>query len=160
MYPWLVFLHVIGVFGFLMAHGVSAGVYFALRRERNVDRIRLLLQMSNGTVRTMGGSLLLLLVTGIITGFIGQWWSWGWIWLSLVLLVVLYVAMAVLGTRTLNEVRLGVGLPSAYGQPARPEPFSAEELDARLNRSQPMLLTVIGFGGLAVIAWLMMFKPF
>jgi hypothetical protein len=160
MYPWLVFLHVIGVFGFLMAHGVSAGVYFALRRERNVDRIRLLLQMSSGTIRVMGGSLLLLLATGIIAGFMGQWWSQGWIWLSLILLVVLYFAMAGLGTRTLNEVRQGVGLPSAYGQPPRPEMLGPEELDALLNRAQPMRLVVIGFGGLAVIAWLMMFKPF
>jgi hypothetical protein len=160
MYLWLVFLHVIGVFGFLIAHGVSAGVYFALRRERNMDRIRLLLQMSSGTVRVMGGSLLLLLIMGIITGFMGQWWSHGWIWLSLLLLVVLYFAMAGLGTRPLNEVRQGVGLPSAYGQPPRPEMLSPEELDALLNRSQPMRLTVIGFGGLAVIAWLMMFKPF
>ena len=160
MYPWLVFLHVIGVFGFLMAHGVSAGVYFALRRERNVDRIRLLLQMSSDTVRLMGGSLLLLLVTGIIAGFIGQWWSYGWIWLSLILLVVLIFAMGRLGTRTLNEVRQGIGLPSAYGQPPRPEMLNPEELDALLNRSQPVRLAVIGFGGLAVIAWLMMFKPF
>jgi hypothetical protein len=160
MYPWLVFLHVIGVFGFLMAHGVSAGVYFALRCERNVDRIRLLLQMSSGTVRLMGGSLLLLLITGILAGFMGQWWSHGWIWLSLILLVVLYIAMAALGSRTLNEVRQGIGLPSAYGQPPRSEMLSPEELDALLNRSQPMWLTVIGFGGLAVIAWLMMFKPF
>jgi hypothetical protein len=160
MYLWLVFLHVISVFGFLMAHGVSAGVYFALRRERNVDRIRLLLQMSSGTVRVMGGSLLLLLAIGVIAGFMGQWWSRGWIWLSLILLVVLYVTMSALGTHTLNEVRQGIGLPSAYGQPPRPEMLSPEELDALLKQSHPMRLAMIGFGGLAVIAWLMMFKPF
>jgi hypothetical protein len=160
MYPWLVFLHVIGVFGFLMAHGVSAGVYFALRRERNVDRIRVLLQMSSGTMRLMGGSLLLLLVTGIIAGFMGQWWSRGWIWLSLIMLIVIYVAMAALGSRRLNQVRQGIGLPSLYGQAPLAEPLSAEELNALLNHIQPTRLTLIGFGGLAVIAWLMMFKPF
>ncbi len=63
----------LGVFGFLLAHGTSAGVAFALRRERN-----------------------------------------------------------------------------------------AEEIDALLSRSgsRPTLLTVLGFGGVAVIAWLMMFKLF
>jgi hypothetical protein len=160
MYPWLVFLHVIGVFGFLMAHGVSVGVYFALRRERNVDRISVLLQMSSGTMRLMGGSLLLLLVTGIIAGFMGQWWSRGWIWLSLMMLIVIYVAMAALGSRRLNQVRQGIGLPSLYGQAPLAEPLSAEELNALLNHIQPTRLTLIGFGGLAVIAWLMMFKPF
>ncbi len=34
------------------------------------------------------------------------------------------------------------------------------ELDALLARGNPMLLTVIGYGGFAVITWLMMFKPF
>jgi len=33
VYPWLVFLHVLGVFVFLLAPGVSAGVGFKLRRE-------------------------------------------------------------------------------------------------------------------------------
>jgi hypothetical protein len=160
MYRWLVFLHVIGVFGFLMAHGVSASAYFALRRERNPDRIRLLLQMSSSSLGTMGFSLLLLLVTGIITGFIGHWWRSGWIWLALGLLIALFIAMEWLGVRALNNIRLGVGLPSSRGQSPRVEPLSVEELDALLNRSQPMLLTLVGFGGLAVIAWLMMFKPF
>jgi hypothetical protein len=33
-------------------------------------------------------------------------------------------------------------------------------LAALLDRSRPFLLAGIGFGGLAIIAWLMMFKPF
>ena len=44
LYHLVVFLHVIGLFGFLMAHGVSAGVYSALQHERNVERLRWLLQ--------------------------------------------------------------------------------------------------------------------
>lgn len=160
MYQALVFLHVIGIFGFLMAHGVSAGVFFALRRERNVDRIRLLLLMSTGVARAMLGSLLLLLVTGIVAGFMGKWWSHGWIWLSLGLLVAIYLAMGVLGSRVLNEARQGVGLPTSYGKRPDPEMLSPEALDALLNRIQPARLTAIGFGGLVLIAWLMMFKPF
>jgi hypothetical protein len=160
MYPWLVFLHVLGVFGFLIAHGVSASVFFALHRERNVDRIHLLLQLSSSTFGIMTGSLLLVLLTGIVTGFMGHWWNRGWIWLSLALLIGLYAVMAGLGTRVLNHIRQGVGMPSAYGQPPRPEPFSTEELDSLLSRLQPLRLTLIGFGGLTLIVWLMMFKPF
>jgi len=54
----------------------------------------------------------------------------------------------------------GTWIESAYGQAPKPEPFCPEELDGLLNRSQPMRLTLIGFGGLDLIAWLMMFKPF
>ena len=47
IYRLVVFLHVIGLFGFLMAHGVSASVYFALRHKRNGDHLRWLLQLSS-----------------------------------------------------------------------------------------------------------------
>ena len=77
MYPWIVFLHVISVLGFVMSHGVSAGIIFALRREQNIDKIRLLLQISGRSLVIMQISLLLLLVTGIFAGFLGGWWRWG-----------------------------------------------------------------------------------
>ena len=35
MYLVMVFLHILAVFAFLMAHGVSVAVAFALKRERN-----------------------------------------------------------------------------------------------------------------------------
>jgi hypothetical protein len=40
------------------------------------------------------------------------------------------------------------------------EPTSAEEINALLDQGNPMLLTIIGYGGIVIIAWLMMFKPF
>jgi hypothetical protein len=39
-------------------------------------------------------------------------------------------------------------------------PAPREELDAILAEGKPVLLTVIGYGGVALIAWLMMSKPF
>ena len=53
MYSWFVFLHVIAVLGFVMSHGVSAGIYFAIRRERNTDHVRLLLQVSRSSLGIM-----------------------------------------------------------------------------------------------------------
>jgi NhaP-type Na+/H+ and K+/H+ antiporter len=160
MYSWLVFLHVLGIFGFLIAHGASASVFFALKKERNPEHICTLLQLSSGAARIMLISLLTLFISGIIAGFLGHWWRYGWIWLSQALLIGIYVGMSLMGTRILNEIRMGIGLPSAYGQPPRPERLNAEELNARLNQIHPYRLTLIGFGGLVVIAWLMMFKPF
>jgi hypothetical protein len=160
MYSWLVFVHLLGIFGFLVAHGVSAGVIFALSRERNVDHICLLLKLSSSSVGLMGGSLLVVLLSGITAGFAGRWWGHGWIWLSLALLIGIFAAMSLLGTRVLNQVRVGIGLPSAYGEPPLAKPYSAEQLDALLNRLHPIRLASIGLGGFAAIAWLMLFKPF
>ncbi len=160
MYRWLVFLHIVGAFAFLMAHGVSASVMFALRRERSVDRIRSLLELSRGSLGVMLGGLLLILATGVINGFIGQWWKAGWIWASIGLFFLIYGSMSALGSRGLNELRIGLGMPSSYGQKPRAEQLDAAQVDAILNRSNPILLTLIGFGGFVIIAGLMWFKPF
>jgi hypothetical protein len=162
MYPWIVFLHVLGVFGFLMAHGISAGAAFALRRERHLERVKALLDLSSSSIGILHSSILILLLTGIITGFIGRWWGRGWIWLSLGLLIAIYVYMGIAASGFYSQVRKAVGL--AYMRGFKPQPpgevASIEEIDALLKRSRPVSLAVIGLVGLAIIAWLMMFKPF
>lgn len=162
MHAWLVFLHVLAVFGFLIAHGVSVSVAFALLRERNLERIKTLLELSGNSYQIMYPSLLVLFITGIIAGFTGKWWGEGWIWVSIVLLIALVIAMSVLGGNVYSGARKAAGLPYAERgkpMPAVP-PAPREELDAILSKGKPVLLAVIGYGGVALLAWLMMFKPF
>lgn len=162
MYPWLVFLHILGLFGFLLAHGASSSASFALRRAQTLERVRALLELSGNSFGVMYLSLLVLLVSGIAAGVVGQWWSQAWIWVSLGLLILIVGAMAGLGSRIYGEARKAAGLPYFEGTKQRPamEPASVEEIRTALARGNPVLLTAIGYGGLAVIAWLMMFKPF
>lgn len=161
MYRWLLYLHVIGVFAFLMAHGVSAGVTFALRRaSNNIDRIRSLLQMSAGGYPIAMGALAVIVVTGVVNGFAGHWWKQGWIWTSIGVLIAIIALMSAFGSIQLNKLRLGLGLPSVYNEKPSDVPLSSEEVDGLIKRINPMLLTLIGFGGLGIIAWLMLFKPF
>jgi len=163
MYQWLTFLHILGVFGFLLAHGASASVAYALRQERNHERVRALLTLSATSYPLMYLSLLILLVTGIIVGLMGDWWGRGWIWTSLILLIAIIVAMSVLGSNKLSVLRKALGLPYFERGKTQPAiaPASAQEIDAILAKEgNPHLLTTIGFGGIAVVAWLMMFKPF
>ena len=162
MYQWLAFLHILGVFGFLLSHGASASVAFALRQERDHERVRALLTLSSNSYPIMYLSLLILLVTGIIKGVMGDWWGRGWIWTALILLIVILVAMYLFGTSQFGGLRKAVGLPYSDRNKTQLafEPASAQEIDALLAKGNPHLLTVIGFGGIAVVAWLMMFKPF
>jgi hypothetical protein len=155
-------LHVAGVFGFLMAHGVSAGVSFRLRSERSPEKVRALLELSAASYPVMYGSLMLLFVLGIVLGFMGSWWGRAWIWVSLVGLITLVMLMSHFGSRIYGGTRKLSGLPyMERGKPQPPiEPASAEEINAALDRGNPTLLTAIGFGGIVIIAWLMMFKPF
>jgi hypothetical protein len=137
-------------------------VAFALRGERNLERVRALLSLSGGSYGLMYLSLLVLLLSGILTGFLGKWWGQGWIWTSLGLLIAVVGAMSAIGSRTYGAARKATGLPYFEGGKPHPplETASAEEIDAILNKGQPHLLTAIGAGGIIVIAWLMMFKPY
>jgi len=162
MYLWIVWLHVIGGFGFILAHGASAAVAFRLRRERDLDRVRALLDLSGSTVAVLYISLLVLLVAGILAGFLGRWWGRGWIWLSLGMLLAIIIWMYLTVSRSYSLVRKAVGQPYMAGGRPQPavEPASTEEINLLLARGQPVLQTVVGFGGLVIILWLMMFKPF
>jgi uncharacterized membrane protein len=92
----------------------------------------------------------------------GQWWDSGWIWASLLLLIAIIVAMAILGGAIYSRVRKAAGLPySERGKPFPAEPpRSPEEVQTQLAMANPILLAVVGYGGILVILWLMMFKPF
>ena len=162
MYDVIKFVHVMAVFGFLMAHGLSAGVAFALKKERNLERVRGLLTLSASSYPVMYSALLILLATGVINGFIGKWWSYGWIWLALILLIVITVLMYPFGRSIYDVARKLAGLPfHEQGKDYPPlEPASAAELDAQLLKGNPLRLTVIGFGGIVIIGYLMIFKPF
>ena len=165
MYRWIVFVHVLGVFVFLLAHGVATFVAFRLRGEHEVERLRVLLDLSRGTRVAGSVSMLITLAAGIAVGFMGNWWGQLWIWAALVTLILMAVAMNVLGTRSLNGVR---DLVQANGSPSRAKKHTLPSPDISLDQQitktlatiHPRLLTVIGVGGLALILWLMMFKPF
>jgi hypothetical protein len=162
MYSWMVFLHVLSAFAFVMAHGISVGVLFKVKQETNAERIAALVELSVSYFGGMYISLLVMLVTGIALGFMGGLWGQGWLWTSLVLLIIEMGAMPAMATRPFTELRKALGLP--YFERMKPQPAlpraSAEEITKRLAVINPIPVAVIGFGGLAIIIWLMMFKPF
>ena len=157
------FLHLVGVFGFLVAHGSSALVAFRLRREREPSRVAALLDLSSSSLALLYLSLLLLLGAGIVAGFLGHWWGQAWIWTSLGLLIGLMIAMYALASTYYDRVRQAVGVQT-YSQKRKgiaPAPQAApEEIDAILRSPRPFLVAAIGGAGLLAILWLMMFKPF
>jgi hypothetical protein len=154
----------LGVFGFLLAHGTAASVAFALPRQREVERVRVLLDLSRGVTMVANVSLLVLLAAGIAAGFMGNWWGRGWIWASLGLFILIGVTMTPLGLRPLNRIRqlvdAGSSSRSEKISPSFLNTSAEKQLADLLDATHPWLLTVIGSGGLVLILWLMMFKPF
>jgi hypothetical protein len=162
MYYWVVLLHMVGVFGFLLAHGVSAGVILRLNSEREPERMRALLDLSGHSQSVMYPSLLVLLGAGIVAGFMGDWWGQGWIWASLVVLVLIFVAMIVRGSSYLTGLRKAVGAEYFENRKRQPPlPPQSPEVVARLiSPGRGMELLGIGGAGLLIILWLMIMRPF
>lgn len=154
MYRWWVFLHLLGVFGFLIAHGVSMGVTFQLRKERDPRRIVGLLELSATSVRGFYAALLVLLLGGVVAGFLGHWWSRPWIWASIGVLILVSVAMWALASPYYRRVGL-VARAMADGSTA----VSGEQLEGILRSRRPLTIATIGFAGLLAILYMMMFKP-
>lgn len=164
MYEWLVYAHVLGVFGFLLGHGSAAAVAFKLRSERSVERVCVLLDLSRSASAVANAALLVLLAAGIAAGFMGSWWGQYWIWTALGLLVLISIAMLAVGSGPLVRIRQllqpGMSRHAKKSGPPAPETVSDQQLAALLDGIHPVLLTAIGGGGLALILWLMLFKPF
>jgi hypothetical protein len=162
MYQWLVFLHILSAFAFFMAHGVSALMAFRLKRETNPERMRAVLDLSNFALPVMYWSLMLLVLAGIGAGIIGHWFAMGWIWAAIILLVVLWIGMVAYATRFYSPVRKALGMPYRTRKGDQPivAPATDAEIAAAVATTNPALLGGISFALIAVILWLMMFKPF
>ncbi|MBI3164772.1 MAG: hypothetical protein HYZ24_08820 [Chloroflexi bacterium] len=162
LYQLVVFLHIRFVIGFLLAHGVSVIVAFSLKAERDPQKIRFMLDLSAASYPWMIRLMWAFLIFGIIAAFMGGFQARIWPWLSLVLGFLIVVAMGLFGTNVYSDARKLLGLRySVKGKWFPPEPAgNIEEVHALLAKVNPIMLTVVGYGGFAVIVWLMRLKPF
>jgi plastocyanin len=154
VYEWWVFLHLVGVFAFLLAHGVSVTVLFRLRRERDPRKVTDLLALSASSSRVFYVSLGWLLVAGIVAGTLRHWWSQGWIWASLIVLVVTSVAMLAMASPYYRKVGF-VARAMASGSTA----VTKEQFDEILRSGRSVSVAAIGIVGLVLILYLMVLKP-
>ena len=161
-YPWIVFVHVAAAFLFVIGHGASMWASDQIRRERDIDRVRVLLEMSARSLGAVYGALATLLIAGIAAGIIGGHFARGWIWASIGVLVAIMVLMYALATTYYRGVREAVGIRAPQTPKDAPDPVavSADELAAIVDSRRPDLIGVVGVVGLLTLLWLMMFKPF
>ena len=161
-YPWVVFLHVAAVFIFVMGHGASMWSSDQIRRERDPERIKTLLDMSGRSLGMVYIGLLGLLIFGIAAGIMGNHFGRGWIWVSIAVLVGIIVFMYAFASRYYAQVREAVGIRSMRTPKDAPDPtpVSAEELAVLVDTRRADYIGLVGFIGLLLLVWLMMFKPF
>jgi hypothetical protein len=161
MYGWVVLLHVLGAFAFVMAHGVSIVAAFRLRGERDPARQAQLLELSGDSVGLMYIGLAVLLLAGIVAGFMGDHWGRLWIWAAIATLLVVAALMYALATQYYGRMRAAAGVRGSEQLAGRlTPPPGPDDLAALGASSRPFVLAAIGGVGLVVIVWLMVLKPF
>jgi Predicted integral membrane protein (DUF2269) len=146
-YKFWVFVHIVGAFAFVASKGVGWSVDWRLRSQRDPERLRGLLELSSRSDRLAQGGLGLLLLGGIVAGFVGSLWSQAWIWLALLLLVA------------------GSGYPSAVLRKhmraidAALNQGERQKLETLLASGRPTMVTTVEMAVMAIIIFLMVFKP-
>jgi 4-hydroxybenzoate polyprenyltransferase len=143
MYRWIVFIHIASVLGLLLVHPVT--VAFHLKEERNDVRIRELLEVSEAASRLRWIFFGLTILSGVVLGFLGGWWDKAWIWVALAVFVAIGVVMNRYGGRTIDRIS---------------DTREDTEMERLLARFNPWILAGTGTGGLLIVLWLMLFKPF
>jgi len=162
MYQWIVLLHIVGAFVFVLFHGVAVFVAYELPKQRDSGRIVALLDVSGTSLNGAYLGLLLLLVGGIWAGIYNDWFKYTWIWAALVVFVLITVVMYLVATPYFKRLRIAVG-QRAMGYPKDapdPTPLAEAEILAIAAKSPVAVLSAVGFGGLLIILWLMVLKPF
>jgi hypothetical protein len=160
--PWLVFLHTLSALMFFLAHGASVAMAFQIRKERDVARIRAMLDLSASTFTLMSISFIILGLSGLIMPFILKLWGKGWIWTSIVLMVIVTVQMSLMNERRYKHLRRLVGLPYMTGMRQSPAeaPASQSEVEAHIMKLRVGELVGVGIVLPVIVLWLMVFKPF
>ena len=155
LYTWWKFLHVAGVIAFVSFHGVSMTAALRVRKERDRGRIATMLQLSGSSLMGMYVSLVWLITFGVIAGIQADYWNDGWFWIAIVLLVVVVGEMSAVARPYYERVKEAVEVRPS-GVPRR----SDEELEEIVRSPVALWNAVFGVAVLAVITWLMIFKPF
>lgn len=78
MYVWVVYLHIVVIFLFLIQHAAEIWVSFKLREQKEPEGIfETHAFMPNNNVRNLRITYSLIIITGITTGFVTPWWRQG-----------------------------------------------------------------------------------
>jgi hypothetical protein len=149
VYSWLVFVHLVGLVVFALAHGVSAVVAFRVRGERDANVVAAMLGLSQMAIGGLYVGLLLLGVGGLGAAWQGGLLTAPWVVASYVTLGVVLIVMAGVATPYYGKVR------EMAKDPAAGDGRLTEALDTR----RPEILLGVGAVGLLVLVWLMVLKP-
>lgn len=154
-YEWVKYLHIASAIGFVAVHGVSIAVLYTVRKERDRKRIVAALDASGRTATAMYITLGAIVGTGLWLGALRHlWFEKRWYWLTLIVLAATTGAMLAVAKPFTARIRAACEMRPT-GVPRK----SDEELSEILGSGRVHTITLIGVVSLALILYLMVFRP-
>jgi len=163
LYHWMVVLHILSALLFYFVHGVSMATAFLLPKEKNPEKMKMLLEIIGITLNPMGVSMLGLLVTSIYMASVAGWWRKGWWGISFLIFLSMLVWMSWYSAKYYRPIRKALGMEffTGFGTRNPPEePLSPDEIQLLIARTNPRLIAAVGILVTVVLVWLMRLKPF
>ncbi len=159
MYNWLVFLHIFFAFLFMLGHGAHVAAMLKFRGEPDPERSLTFFNIVPN-IKFARYLYIALGIFGFAAAFITPWWKQGWTWTSAVVFVITswvmykygagyYLIIIDAANRLIEAKKTNTELPAAQ-----------KGYDDARNAPHAMIVSVVGIIGLAIILWLMRFKPF
>jgi uncharacterized membrane protein len=159
MYNWLVFLHIFFAFLFMLTHGAHAAAMLKFRGEPDPE-ISLTFFSNVPEIKYVRYLTLAMGLFGFAAAFLTPWWKKGWVWLSAVIFLIVTWVMYKYGAGYYgiisNAARHLIEAKKTHTNLATAQ----KSYDEARNAPHAMIVSVVGIVGLAVILWLMRFKPF
>ena len=159
MYQWIVFLHVFFGFLFMLAHGVHASVMLSFRAEKNPERSLTFFNIVS-PLTLVRWLTVLMGVTGFIAAFMSPWWRYGWVWASVLIFAIISYIMFYYGSGYFTLIEAAATRLVEARKTNTNVDAALKEFDQARNAPHPMVVSVVGIAGLAIILWLMRFKSF
>ena len=159
MYSLLVYLHVAAVFVFLVQHAAEIYVTYKLRQQKDPEKVFAVYDfIPANNSRNLRITYLIILLTGAVAGFISPWWRQGWMWTALGVMLILWYIMYRIGGPVYYEA---VDQITERALENKDDKASLERFRQELQaRREPEIMMGTSIIGMAIILWLMMFKPF
>ena len=159
MYNWLVFLHVFFALLLMLGHGAHVAAMFKFRAEPDPERSRTFFN-TVPDIKYVRYLYLAMGVFGFAAAFITPWWKQGWVWLSAVVFLITSFVMSKYGGGYYGIIANAAIQLIEAKQTNTNLPAAQEEYDQARNTPHTTIVSIVGIVGLAIILWLMRFKPF
>jgi len=159
MYNWLVFLHIFFAFLFMLAHGVHAAAMLKFRGEADPERSLTFFNIVYD-LKYVRYLTVALGVFGFAAVSVAGWWKQGWVWASLAVFFIISWVMFQYGTGYYNLIQGAAERLIEARKTNTNLPTAQKEFDDARNAPHAMIVSIVGIVGLAIILWLMRFKPF